>query len=84
MQEVIISQKIKVDDCIVQEIVWLNSVGVHTIGSCCGHGKENPHTIIKSSSHQRAKELGYNVYFDKDIGCSGEWIVELKSICNCK
>ena len=84
MQEVIITQKIKVDDCIAKEIVWLNAVGVSTLGCCCGHGTSQPDAIIKPSSKERARELGYNPYFNANYGFDGEWVIELKSQCKCK
>lgn len=34
-----INKKVAVDACIADEIQMLNSKGVRTIGSCCGHGK---------------------------------------------
>jgi hypothetical protein len=77
IQEIIITQKVKADDCIAQEIVWLNSVGVYTEGCCCGHGLSFPNAVIKPSSKNRAIELGYEPYFDDD------WIIQLKSKCQC-
>ncbi len=89
MQEVIITQKIKVDDCIAQEIVWLNSCGVRTEGCCCGHGKFNPEAMIKPSSKKRAIELGYEPIYNPERGISetggrGIFLVSLKSQCKCK
>ncbi len=42
---VIITQNVKVDDCIAQEIVFLNSIGIYALNSCCGHGREKPNAI---------------------------------------
>lgn len=78
MQEIIITRKINVDDCIAQEIVWLNSVGVYTEGCCCGHGVSSPSAVIKPTSKDRAIELGYDTYFDDN------WIIKLISKCQCK
>ena len=82
-QEVIISQRIKVDSCIAQEIVWLNSVGVSTLGCCCGHGVNKPEAIIKPSSVDAAGTIGYMPVFNVHLGQSGEWEINLKSKCNC-
>ena len=81
---VTITQNIDVDDCIAQEIVFLNSIGIHTLNSCCGHGKEKPNAIIKPSSKTRAVWFDYKPCFVESCGYSGEWIIELKSKCNCK
>lgn len=81
MKEVIISQKIKVDECIAQEIVYLNSIGVHTINCCCGHGELKPQALIKPSSRKEAINQGYNPSFDESLGYSGEWGIYLKSEC---
>ena len=66
--EIIISQKVRVDKCIAQEILWLNSHGVRTENSCCGHGQNEPAAIIRPSSSKRAKELGYNPVFLQGVG----------------
>lgn len=80
---VAITQYIEVDDCIAQEIVFINSIGIYTLSSCCGHGKSKPTAIIKPSARTRAIEHGYSPYFDEKLGYSGEWIIELKSKCQC-
>jgi hypothetical protein len=73
--EIEIVQKIKVDDCIADEIQMLNREGVRTEGCCCGYlncGAEQvslnnyPSALIKPSSVNRAKELGYEpIYWDE-------------------
>jgi hypothetical protein len=54
-----ITQTITVDACIADEIVALNAAGVHTLNSCCGHGRPSV-ALIKPSSADRARELGYS------------------------
>lgn len=66
----------KVDACIAEELVFLNSKGVRTVASCCGHGKYYPKALILSSSGRKAKELGYfPIYFTSKHFDSG--ILEL-------
>jgi hypothetical protein len=64
LKEVTISPKpfkVKVDSCIADEIVWLNSQGVYTANSCCGHGEDKSIALIYTNhgSIQKAIELGY-------------------------
>jgi len=70
-------QNVKVDACIAEEIQWLNSVGIKTLGCCCGHGKagelfgdgsmkgsyDPPHALIaEGRSVQKSRELGYRPF----------------------
>jgi hypothetical protein len=68
---------VKIDECIADEIVWLNKQGVYTAGSCCGHGKDKPTALIhvNHGSIQRAIELGY----DPKPYTPMLWEIELKS-----
>lgn len=81
MIEVIITQRVKVDKCIAQEIVFINSMGIRTEGCCCGHKENYPMAYIKPSSIIKAKELDYNPILDKDVGL---FEIKLKSQCQCK
>ena len=65
---VTITQSILVDADIADEIVWLNEQGVRTEGSCSGHGMDLPTAMIKPSSAEQAKELGYVPWFVEDVG----------------
>ena len=68
-QEVAITQYVKVDSCIAHEIVELNRLGIRTEGSCCGHHRSTGQALIRASSVDRARELGYNpVYYDNSFG----------------
>jgi hypothetical protein len=53
---------VPVDACIADEVQALNDAGVHTLGSCCGHGETDrfPHVLIHPDSTELAKALGYN------------------------
>lgn len=84
--EITISSKIMVDECIAKEIAFLNSLGVRTNHSCCGHGKETPYALIELgySVPERAKELGYEPYFfDPNEDGRGFTKIDLKSKCKC-
>ena len=80
LKEIIISPKpfsVKIDSCIADEIAWLNSQGVYTVNSCCGHGKEKPKAVIYANhnSVKTAIELGYD---PRPIDMMF-WEIELKS-----
>ena len=76
-REVAITQHVKVDSCIADEIVGLNRLGVRTEGSCCGHNKVEAQALIRASSVDRARELGYApTYYAND---SGLFEIKLKS-----
>jgi len=71
-REVVIRRRVAVDACIAAEIEWMNDLGVHTTGCCCGHGKGDSWATIYPHSIQRARELGYTVTmregFDPIVG----------------
>jgi len=67
---VTITQRIDLDTEIADEIVWLNQQGVRTESSCSGHGTAHPTAMIKPSSVERAKELGYTPWLVEDLGLS--------------
>lgn len=66
--EITITQRIKVDRCIAEEIKWLNDQGVRTEGCCCGHGRTKANAMITPSSYKRAKELGYKPLYSRKTG----------------
>ena len=80
LKEVTITPKpfnVKLDACIAEEIVWLNSQGVYTANSCCGHGKGKPKALIYANhgSVKKAIEMGYD---PKPVDML-LWEIELKS-----
>lgn len=73
---------VSLDSCIADEIVRLNSEGVYTVNSCCGHGESPPVALITANhgSLGRAYELGYEPkQFDGLI-----YQIKLKSRCICE
>lgn len=79
LKEVLITPKpfkVKIDKCVADEIVWLNSQGVYTANCCCGHGDENPQVLIYTNhgSISRAEELGYYPKPFSDM----LWIMQMK------
>ncbi len=50
-----------VDRCIAREVSDLNSRGIITSNSCCGHRKGEPDAVIYKSSIPQAQKLGYTV-----------------------
>lgn len=65
---VAITQRINVDAGIEDEIAWLNSEGVRTEGSCRGDDNTPPHALIKPSSVEKARLLGYLPRYMEELG----------------
>lgn len=48
------------DYCLEDELFELWKAGIHTISSCCGHGKVPPYIqVLKGDSVKKMEELGY-------------------------
>ncbi|ALS22135.1 hypothetical protein [Paenibacillus naphthalenovorans] len=57
--------EVPVDECIADEIQWLNDMGVWTLGCCCGHGTGEKTILIHYSSIKLTQQLGYVAeYYD--------------------
>lgn len=56
--------KMQVDKCIADEILWLNNIGIKTIASCCGHNKIKGSIAVEEKYVLRMKELGYKQWFN--------------------
>ena len=54
-----LSDKISIDPCIYDELMFLWSNGVKTYGSCCGHNKKEPFVNVAADDIQKMLELGY-------------------------
>lgn len=52
--------EVPVDECIAEEVQFLNDVGIITVGCCCGHGTNNKSILIHELSVSDAKKYGYN------------------------
>lgn len=66
--EIEIVRRIKVDSCIADKVRYLNSRGIWTEASCCGHGRCPSSVLIRPSSVVKARELGYKPVYVKDVG----------------
>ena len=44
---------VMVDACIADKVQALNDAGVHTLGSCCGHGKTQGSIIIEENGQRK-------------------------------
>lgn len=51
------------DVCLEAELLWLHNQGVHTVGSCCGHGDAGLKSIliVGVESKKKMVALGYNL-----------------------
>lgn len=53
---------VAIDACIVDEILSLWSLGVITLGSCCGHNQLDGMINVSDESIGKMLELGYETY----------------------
>ncbi len=75
---------VTVDNCLVDEIKNLWSLGVETIGNCCGHYTiEMAYIQVKPSSCDKMIELGYEQIpptYDCEGNTLGLWCFKPKSV----
>ena len=65
--------KFACDLCLEHEIRALNfEHGIKTIGSCCGHAKQEPYIQVAPENVQRMRELGYDEIPPDEYG-NGLW-----------
>ena len=56
----------EIDLCLVNEILYLWDNKVHTMGCCCGHGKDPGYIqVLRDSDKQKMLELGYEFVDEK-------------------
>ena len=54
------------DMCLETELFTLWKAGVHTVSSCCGHGRVPPYIqVLHGESVQKMHELGYKQVFNE-------------------
>lgn len=68
-----------VDRCLVEEINQLNSLGVKTIGCCCGHNKLQGFIQVISQDINKMIQLGYKQRSIDENG-NGKWCFIPKTI----
>ncbi|MGI9582636.1 hypothetical protein ACR1PO_15685 [Chryseobacterium sp. RRHN12] len=54
-----LSDKICIDPCIIDEVKELWSLGIKTLGCCCGHNKAEPFVNVHEKDIQKMLSLGY-------------------------
>lgn len=54
------------DVCLENELLWLNSQGVHTINSCCGHGNKQLASILVAGENSK-QFMGEHGYIEAEI-----------------
>jgi hypothetical protein len=73
---------IPVDRCIGKEIEFLINQGVITVGSCCGHGKDEPCALVREESKEIIESLGYKLESISDYHNNiGTYKIKLKNRC---
>ena len=68
-----------VDACVVAEINGLNTLGITTIGCCCGHARAQGFIQVTPSHCEKMTELGYEQLPTKSDN-SGTWCFKPKTI----
>lgn len=65
-----ITRHISIDQCLAQEILFLNDQGIRTVACCCGHGDSTlpANIIIWSSDEHKAIAMGYDPQPRESIG----------------
>jgi hypothetical protein len=48
-----------IDNCLLEEIIWLWERGIVTLESCCGHNKVEGYIAVAEKSIEKMQELGY-------------------------
>lgn len=79
--------KIIVDKCLAEEIKQLWSLGIHTMGCCCGHNKEEGFIQVERTDFQKMLDLGYQWYHDYPDELGGKYRHDAfipKSKCYCE
>lgn len=62
------------DFCLEEELYNLWKTGIHTVSSCCGHGRVPPYIqVLKGDSVKKMKELGY-IKIENEV-CNNENVV---------
>ena len=59
------SDRICVDLCLKDEILYLWGIGIRTTGCCCGHNKVDGYIGVIDEDIEKMKNLGYTVHFNK-------------------
>lgn len=54
-----LSDKICIDPCIVDEVKELWSLGIETLGCCCGHNKAESFVNVHEKDIEKMLSLGY-------------------------
>ena len=49
------------DLCLEEELLYLKSVGVHTVASCCGHGNSELASILTAGETSRGGHAEYGL-----------------------
>lgn len=60
-----------IDRCIEAEVLDLNKIGIVTVGSCCGHGRDRGYIQVDDQSVKQMKLLGY-MMIPEDIFGNGK------------
>lgn len=78
---------LEIDKCLSEEIQYLWSQGIHTLGCCCGHNKKIGFIQVERTDFQKMLDMGYEWYHDypKELGGKDRYdafIPKSKCICD--
>ncbi|HEY3494809.1 MAG TPA: hypothetical protein VGK73_08995 [Polyangiaceae bacterium] len=60
---------VQIDSCILAEVTLLWSIGILTLESCCGHGRQQGYLAVYPESSERMLRMGYLVDETGPDGC---------------
>ena len=78
---------LEIDKCLSDEIQHLWSLGIHTLGCCCGHNKMKGFIQVERTDFKKMMDLGYEWYHDYSEELGGKsrydaFIPKNKCICD--
>lgn len=68
-------KQVSVDCCLVRLITTLHSLGIRTLGSCCGHGNYCGGIVIDTHSVAKAIQSGFRVNEEWRPNENGEFVI---------
>lgn len=79
--------EIEIDDCLVNEIQELWKQNIHTLGCCCGHGKQKGFIQVEPMDQDKMLQLNYQWYHEYPEEFGGIYRFDAfipKTKCQCK
>lgn len=75
--------QIEIDDCLVNEIVGLWLMGIHTRGCCCGHNKLTGYIEVERTDIPKMIAHGYKFFTEKEYNDFDTFVPKSECKCEC-